>query len=715
MALISPILDDRSYAELREELLRRIPVYTPEWTDHNESDPGIALLELFAYLGESVLYRFNQIPDTTKIEFLRLLGVRPRPAAAATSLLAVTTQLPAGVPIPAGTEVRAGSVVFSTTGATQAWPLDVVAVGKTPAPPVAAGDLTEADRRADALARAGLSDTDPAAFYATTAVPADPLAAGAVPLEVDATLDHSLWIAALRRKTTDPTALGDRSLFVGVAFDEQVRRPFALQALDAAAAARFGSPDLTADPPPMLWRLWNGIGNGFTPLDIGDDTTRGLVTTGVVEVLLPRQLPPIDATALSPGDADNPPPLDDTDQAANVIAWIQVSRPQTDHLNDGISPVSWVGLNAVGAEHARTAKPELLGSGTGDADQTYPLTQHPVLAGSTRLQVEESGAWRDWTEVDSYVVSDPDDRHYTVDHEAGVIHFGGLTVPQLGERIRVRSYRYGGGLAGNLPAGALSAISVGGVKVANPLPAAGGADAASLTEALDEIPAEVHRRDRAVVADDFRDLALQVTGVGRADTLPLLHPDTPAVQAAGVVSVVVFPSVDLTTPEAPLPGLGLLRRVAGHLDARRLVTTELYVIPPTYVPVAVSIGLAVRAGYQVDAVRGWVDTILRQYLAPLPPFGPDGHGWPLGRVVRIAELEAVAVQVEGVEYVTGSALGVPAAGGGYTGIDVVALARWEVPQLVDLAVVSGPPLPIGVPYQPADPDGTLVPLPPDVC
>jgi predicted phage baseplate assembly protein len=407
--------------------------------------------------------------------------------------------------------------------------------------------------------------------------------------------------------------------------------------------------------------------------------------------------------------------LDDTDQAANLIAWVQVSRPQTEHLNDGISPVSWVGLNAVGAEHARTARPELLGSGTGDADQTYPLTQHPVLAGSTRLQVEESGAWQDWTEVDSYVVSGPDDRHYTVDHEAGVIHFGGPTVPQLGERIRVRSYRYGGGLAGNLPAGALSAISVGGVKVANPLPAAGGADAASLTEALDEIPAEVHRRDRAVVADDFRDLALQVTGVGRADTLPLLHPDTPAVQAAGVVSVVVFPSVDLTTPQAPLPGLGLLRRVAGHLDARRLVTTELYVIPPTYVPVAVSIGLAVRAGYQVDAVRGWVDTILRQYLAALPPFGPDGHGWPLGRVVRIAELEAVAVQVEGVEYVTGSALGVPAGSGGFTGVDVVALARWEVPQLVDLAVVAGPPLPIGVPYQPADPDGTLVPLPPDVC
>jgi predicted phage baseplate assembly protein len=715
MALISPILDDRSYAQLKDELLRRIPVYTPEWTDHNESDPGIALLELFAYLGESVLYRFNQIPDTTKIEFLRLLGVQKRPATPAKALLAAITEQPAGVPIPAGTDVRAGAITFSTTGATQVWPLDVVAVGKTAAPPVADGDRGEADRRADALARADLADTDPATFYLTTAVPADPLAAEAVPLDVATTLDHSVWIAVLRKKATDVATIEGRSLFFAVAFDEQIQRPFALQDLDAVAAAGFGSPALTVDPPPMLWRLWNGVDQGFSVLEVGDDTTRGLVTTGVVEVLLPQRLPRLDPGIASPGDAENPPPLDDADQAANVVAWIQVSRPPTDHLNDSIGRLRWFGVNAVQAEHARTAKPELLGSGTGDSDQVYPLTQHPVLPGTARLQVEESGAWQDWYEVDTYVVSGPDDRHYTLDYDAGAVHFGGAKVPQLGERIRIQSYRYGGGLAGNVPVGALSGVAVGGVKISNPLPAVGGADAASLTEALDAIPADVHRRDRAVVAEDFAELALRVTGVGRAETLPLLHPDTPAVPAAGVVSLVVFPTEDLTSPQAPLPGLGLLSRVAEYLDERRLLTTELYVVPPTYSPVVVSVGLAVRSGYQVDAVRGWVETILRQYLAPLPPLGPDGAGWPLGRAVRLAELEAVAVQVEGVEYVVGSALGVPDGSGGHTPVDVVDLERWEVPELVDLAVVSGPPLPVGEPYEPTQPDGTLVPLPPDVC
>jgi predicted phage baseplate assembly protein len=715
MALISPILDDRSYEQLREELLRRIPVYTSEWTDHNETDPGIALLELFAYLGESVLYRFNQIPDTTKIEFLRLLGVQPRPPLPATALLAATTELATGVQIATGIKVSAGSVGFETVAETYVWPLDSVAAGKTPAP-ASDGSQAEEDRRDDAKARAGLPPSATADFYVTTQLPGDPAAPDAAVLDVSSTLDHSLWIAVLRKKATDVGQLAHRSLFVGVAFDEQVPTPFALQALAGTGdTEKFASDALNTDPPPMIWQLWEGTGKGFSPLGIGDDTTRGMTTTGVVEVLLPAQLPAFDPAARTPGDGDNPPPLTDAKQAASVIAWIRVSRPPTAHINDAIHRIRWVGLNATRAEQALTGKPELLGTGTGDADQVYALTQHPVLPGTASLQVEEPDGWHDWQEVDTFTASTPDDRHYTVDYSAGSVEFGGMRLPQLGERIRVLSYRYGGGLAGNVAAGAVNAISgVGGVKIANPLAAVGGADAATMNEALDAIPADIHRRDRAVVADDFHDLALQVTGVKRAETLPLFHPDTPAVDAAGVVSVVVFPAEDLASPDAPMPDLGLLRRVAQYLDLRRLVTTELYVIPPTYRRLVVSVGLAVQTGYQVDAVRRWVEQILRQYLAPLPPSGPDGAGWPLGRTVRRAELEAVVVQVEGVDSVNGLILAEPA-GASYSEVPELALEKWEVPELVALAAVSGDPLPAGEAYQPPEPSGTLVPLPPDVC
>ena len=222
----------------------------------------------------------------------------------------------------------------------------------------------------------------------------------------------------------------------------------------------------------------------------------------------------------------------------------------------------------------------------------------------------------------------------------------------------------------------------------------------------------MHRHDRAVIAEDFRDFAEQLPEVIRAETLPLLHPDAPAVNAAGVISVVVFPAVDIVHPNAPLPDLGLLRRVAAALDARRLVTTELYVIPPTYRQIAVSAGVAVSSGYQVDAVRRWVELILRQYLAPVPPFGPDGRGWPLGRTVRRAELEAVAVQVEGVDYLEGLLLAEIIPGVPPVQTELVNFQRWELPALAQITVVGATvggsgagrvPLPTGAQVSPAAP------------
>jgi hypothetical protein len=141
-------------------------------TDHNESDPGIALLELFAYLGESLLYRFNQVPDTTKIAFLRLLGVAPRPAQPAKALVAASTDLAEGVSVPREAQANEGSVSFATEADIQVWPLDCVAASKTPAAePVTRADR---DRRENVAHRRSLKAADPKAFYETTLVPADP-------------------------------------------------------------------------------------------------------------------------------------------------------------------------------------------------------------------------------------------------------------------------------------------------------------------------------------------------------------------------------------------------------------------------------------------------------------------------------------------------------------------------------------------------------------
>lgn len=74
MSIPLPSLDDRGYADLLEEARALIPSLAPKWTNHNPSDPGITLVELFAWLTEMLIYRVNRLPEENTLAFLRLLN-----------------------------------------------------------------------------------------------------------------------------------------------------------------------------------------------------------------------------------------------------------------------------------------------------------------------------------------------------------------------------------------------------------------------------------------------------------------------------------------------------------------------------------------------------------------------------------------------------------------------------------------------------------------
>ena len=81
MPIKLPNLDDRTFADLVAEAHTLIPVHAPKWTNHNESDPGITLVELFAYLTEMQIYRLNRVTDANVCAFLRLIdGVERKPS-----------------------------------------------------------------------------------------------------------------------------------------------------------------------------------------------------------------------------------------------------------------------------------------------------------------------------------------------------------------------------------------------------------------------------------------------------------------------------------------------------------------------------------------------------------------------------------------------------------------------------------------------------------
>jgi hypothetical protein len=73
-------LDDLTWEDLRLLAQRRIPAASGgAWTHHAPVDPGITLLELFAFLLEQQLYVLDQVPDSLVRAVLTLLGEAPRP------------------------------------------------------------------------------------------------------------------------------------------------------------------------------------------------------------------------------------------------------------------------------------------------------------------------------------------------------------------------------------------------------------------------------------------------------------------------------------------------------------------------------------------------------------------------------------------------------------------------------------------------------------
>ena len=493
----------------------RIPVYTPEWTDHNESDPGIALLELFAYLGESLLYRFNQIPDTTRIAFLRLLGVRPLPAQAARVLLAAGTERPAGVQVLKGAQASAGPVAFETDDEVYVWPVDVVAAGK---------DATGAGRRArltdGAAGRPGPgrrpADRTRRAFYETRTVSADPLAARR---------------GAGRRRATRSTGRCGSALLA----QEPDRRRAAARAGSSSSASRstrWSRPRSGCEPSDTdgargavrlrrtrrrpARRCSGGSGSGTDDRDgaaarstsCGDTTTRADHHRRRAPSSCPRDPAAARRADDRPVTLHSPPPLD-RPAGRGVLAWLQVTRPETQrhrrrHRHGALGRAS----TPCRRPRPQTAEPELLGSGTGEPASATRSTNRPVLPGTVELEVEETDGWEPWTEVDSFAGSQPTDRHYSVDLGGRARSASGGRAAGAADRRAIRvvdlPVRRRRGRATSRPRRSPRSSGRPGSTVLNPLPAGGGADAATLAEALDAIPDEVHRRDRAVTAEDFR-------------------------------------------------------------------------------------------------------------------------------------------------------------------------------------------------------------------
>jgi predicted phage baseplate assembly protein len=605
MTLPAPNLDDRRFQDLVDDAKRLVQRNTKAWTDHNVSDPGVTLIEAFAWMTDQLLYRLTRVPDRNYVKFLELIGVRLYPPAAAHAPVTfwLSAPQPATVTIPAGTEiatVRTGElppIVFSTTEDR----------------PIVACSLA---RLASTLDGAEIRDhTDTVSMKN-----------GAFPF-------------------SSPPKPGE-ALLVGLS--EAVPSC----AVNLRFTCRIEGIGVDPEDPPLAWEAWTG--EAWSPCELERDTTGGINRDGDVVLHVPRG-----HVASTIGKAR--------------AGWLRarVTEPREGQPPYSASPeVRGLTAFTIGgtadAMHAELIRNEVVGESEGVPGGKFQLRRAPVVAGEQALVVEvrEDDAWQEWSQVQNFAASGPEDRHFVLDAAAGQVEFGPAVraadgtlrsygaVPPRAATIRVPRYRAGGGASGNVARGALSVLKASipyVARVENRRGGQGGVDGEDLEMAKVRGPITLRTRDRAVTVEDFEHIAREV-----APEVARVRAQTADAAEPGVVRVLIVPAVPTTdarlTFDQLVPGDETLARIAKRLDECRLVGTRVVVEPPAYRGVTIVARLVARPRSDPTRVQQDALDALFRYFHPTIG-GPDGTGWPFGRPVLGGEVYAALQAVRGTELV----------------------------------------------------------------
>jgi uncharacterized phage protein gp47/JayE len=617
MPLSAPNLDDRTFAQIVAEAKTLIPRYTPEWTDFNESDPGITLVELFGWMTEMLIYRLNRVPDRNYIEFLRLLGIELEPAQPASVELTFTlarNDLDV-VMVPKGTQVAAAAsgggkpTIFETNEAL-----------------IALGAKLKAIQSFDGYSFSNETTKNGAAgqtFY---------------PFGSRARQESALLLGF---DSPLPFTSKQVNLLVYIHTDEDKRETHC-------------DIDLSVAPPPatFIWEYYDG--HDWQRFEIDKDETRAFTRSG--HIYFPG--PGTRAVKAKIGDTTVP------------LYWIRARLSAATF--EKAPQLESILTNTTTATQALTVRGEILGSTDGRPGQSFKLANAPVVVRerpdsaksstgnvtitSLRLEIDEGRGFEAWQEIDDFHASTPDDQHYKLNHNTGEIAFGDgehgrIPVANFtpDPNVIAREYRFGGGKTGNVAAGSVSSMqtsveSVAGVT--NLRAGYGGSEEETLADAKLRAPLALKSKDRAVTAEDFEYLAMATPGarLRRAKALPLIHPRFGSVTVPGVVTVVVVPDGDAPNP---MPNETTRLLVCKHLNLHRLLTSEVYVIAPSYRLVRIEADVIVDAGGDLAEVKHALETAISTYFHPLTG-GNNGQGWPFGGTIFYSDVYRVLLGVPSV-------------------------------------------------------------------
>ncbi|WP_028048512.1 putative baseplate assembly protein [Cellulomonas sp. URHD0024] len=605
MNLPTPRLDDRTFQDLVDEAKRNIARRSPQWTNHNVSDPGITLVETFAWMTELLLYRVNRVPERLHVAFLDLVGVQLYPPSAARTEVSFRLSSHHGdvVRIPAGTVVSTRrTVAQDAVGFTTLRDLDISpGASRTVLTMPAGGEAT------DRTSGLGLGD----GFLAFSSTPGvnDALYLG---------LDH----------------------------------PAPSNLVLVQVVCSIGGFGIDPRHPPLVWEAWTP--DGWEPCELERDDTLGLNVSGGIEIHVP------------PGhDESNVAGISAAWLRCRVVP---VARPyRSSPVLVSVTAATIGGdVEAVNAERVLD---ETLGTSDGTTGQVMHVAYPPVVLDADEAFVVDvvsaPGAQTPWIAVDDFAASSPDDPHVVLDRSTGEVRFGPAVrledgserrfgaIPPRGSTLRVRQYRTGGGAGGNVAARAIAVLRTSIPYVAsvyNRRAAAGGVDGETVENARRRGPLELRSRGRAVTAEDYVDIVRRT-----APELARVHcvPVTEGADA-GSVRVLAIPAVQPSDGPTALRDLQLpdsaRDRVLRALDETRVVGVRISVEPPSYVGIRIDARVRARPDSEPAELERACLTALYRYYDPLTG-GPDGTGWPLGRPVQPGEVHGVLGRVPGLDFV----------------------------------------------------------------
>ncbi len=639
MALPQIKLDERTFQDLVDEAKLRIPRYTPEWTNHNVSDPGVTLIELFAYMVDQLLYQVNRVPEKNYRAFLDMIGVRLAPPNAART--AITFRLSASQPNPV--TIAKGTEVATVRTENQN----------------ARIFTTEQD----------LAIVPPTLKYILT------------------TPNSQLYRNYSREafgRVAAPTPVFQQIPQIGNAFYLGFEQKIAHNTLVIGLDCEKLGVGINPDDAPLVWEYWDEPQGDWLELEVASDNSAGLtVPFAEVELYIPGTIGQREIV-LTMGGTDT------------IMAWWIRCRYQELAKNQSgynQSPVvrrfsAYTIGGTIGASHSQVVRDEELGRSSGEPGQSFKLKNNPMLAlrpaeNETILVAgPEERAPELWKQVTDFSESGPQDRHFVCDYVNGEISFGPAlrspqgqevqhgAVPPYNSRITMLAYRTGGGIEGNVGSRTVTVLktSIPYVdSVINRHLATGGTNAESLEQALLRGPRTLRARNRAVTAEDFEVLTREATsGIARVRCLApgALDKSSPEVQPIepGTVLLLVVPEIEAEVRELRPENLAISpdmhALIISYLDERRLLTTQVELTTPKYQWVTIQARIKTVNNFVNERVKREAERRLYSFIRPVQG-GPDpmlrfdtpGAGWPFGRTLYISEIYPILQTIEGVEFV----------------------------------------------------------------